>query len=100
MPTTAKRVMAHGLRGWAHLQSAKDFLRPRVYSVTLVAKPDSVPFFVLEKSASRSSPDVSVSLEIEAGRNGSLESLLTKNIAADCTLFIFHGVLRLKDSSS
>lgn len=58
MPTTAKSIMAHVLRGWAHLQLAKDFLRPRAYSANLVAKPDS--FFVPEKPASTSSPDVSV----------------------------------------
>ena len=108
MPTTAERIMAHVLRGWAQLQSAKDFLRPREYSLNLVTKPDSVSLIVFEKPASRSSPDVSVSLEeeipsslstepIEAGRSGSLEFLLTKNIAADCTLFIVHGMLRLKD---
>ena len=37
---------------------------------------------------------------MEAGRSGSLELLLTKNIAADYTLFIVHGMLKLKDCLS
>ena len=65
MPRTAEKIMAHVRRGWAHLQSTKDLLCPQAYSVNLVAKLDSVPFFVFEKPSLRSSPDVSVSLEEE-----------------------------------
>ena len=75
VPTTTRRIMAHVLRDWAYLQSAKDFLRPRAYSVNLVAKPDS--FFVLEKPTSTSSPDVSVSLEAVSLEEEILSSLST-----------------------
>ena len=67
--------------------------------MNLLAKPDSAPSFVLEKPASRSFPDVSLSPEelIEAGRSVSLESWLTKNIATDPALLKIHKMLRLKD---